>query len=164
MGKKVFKLETILDVQGRNFTGPERDKEGKVVREIARDAEGKPVMQVPRDQKGNPIPGVEPEPVYQIKTKKLEKDSFPELLKGLYLNIPGDLLTRQDTIYGTRMFQNIAAMKDGVLELDDDIHDWIKEKLKDDKIGIKIFGVDLYVVENAVDNFLRPHEPQSKKK
>lgn len=164
MGKKVFKLETILDVQGRPFTGPERDKDGKIVREITRDAEGKPVMQIPRDANKNPIPNVQPEPVYQIKTKNLGKDSFPELLKGLYLNIPGDLLTRQDTIYGTRMFQNIAGMKDGILELDDDIHDWIKEKLKDEKIGIKIFGVDLYIVENAVDNFQRPHEPQGKKK
>jgi hypothetical protein len=157
MGKKIFKLGEIKDVQGRPFRGPERDTEGNAVREAVLDAEGKPMMQVPRDQKGQPIPNCQPEPVYKIKTKALGKDSFPEILKALYLQIPPDQLTRQDTIEGTRMFQSIAAVKDGVLEIDDDVHDWIKKKLQDEKVGLKIFGIDLWVVEQAVENFERSH-------
>lgn len=158
MGNKVFKLAEMNDVQGRPYKGPDKDKEGNPIREPVLDADGKPVLQVPRNAKGDPVPDCQPEPVYRLKTKELGKDSLPELLKGLYLNIPPDKLTRQDTIYGTRLFQAIAVSKNGILEIPDDVHDWIKDKLKDEHIGIKIFGVDLYVIEQAVDNFEREHE------
>jgi hypothetical protein len=164
MGKKVFKLMEIRDVQGRIFRAPDRDPNGNVIREPVLDTAGKQMTQVPRNANGDPVPNCQPEPVYRLKTKELSKtEALPEILKGLYLNIPPDKLTRQDTIYGTRMFQNFAAITDGVLEMDDDIHDWIKEKLKDEAIGLKVFGVDLYVVEQAVDNFERKHEPSQKK-
>jgi len=155
---KVFKLKEILDVQGRGFKAPELDKEGIPIREPAKDSEGKQIMQVPRNAKGEATPNCQPEPMYRIKMKTLGKDSFPEILKGLYLNIPPDKLTRQDTIYGTRLFQAIAAIKNGTLEIPEDVHGWIGEKLKDENIGLKVFGVDLYVVEQAVDNFDRLHE------
>ena len=158
MGNKVFKLQEIKDVQGREFKQPELDPNGNPIREPAKDSEGKPIMQVPRNAKGEATPNCLPEPVYRVKTKSLGKDSFPEILKGLYLNIPMDKLTRQDTIYGTRLFQSIAEIKNGTLEIPDDVHDWIKDKLKDENIGIKVFGVDLYVVEQAVDNFDRLHK------
>lgn len=162
MGNKVFQLKEIVDVQGRPFQGPARDNDGNVIREVVRDAEGKPVMQIPRDAKGQPIPNCQPEPVYRVKTQSLGKDSLPEILKGLYLNIPRDKLTRQDTIYGTRMFQSIAASQNGTLEIPDDVHDWVKEKLKDEEVGKVIFMHDLYVVEQAVDDFERTHEKGEK--
>ena len=158
MGDKVFKLKEFKDVQGRAFRSPDHDAEGNVIREPVKDSEGKSVMQVPRNAKGEPVANVQAEPVYKLKTKELGKDALPEILKGLYLNIPPDKLTRQDTIYGTRLFQAIAASKNGMLEIPDDVHTWIKEKLKDENVGIKVFGIDLYVVEQAVDDFERLHE------
>jgi hypothetical protein len=122
-----------------------------------KDSEGNAVMQVPRNNKGEAIPNCHPEPVYKLRTKPLGKNALPELLKALYLNHPQDKMTRQDTIYGTRMFQSIAAATDGQLTLDDDVHDWIKKKLQDEAIGLKVFGIDLWCVEQAVDGFERPH-------
>jgi hypothetical protein len=158
MGKKVFNLHQLKDVQGRDFKGPVRDEEGNMVREKVLDDEGKPIMQIPRNPQGSPIPGCQPEQVYRFKSQALGVDCLPEMLKSLFLNIPADKLTRQDTIYGTRMFQNIRDITNGTLEIDDDVHDWIKEKLKDQNVGIKIFGVDLYVLEQAIDDFERLHE------
>lgn len=160
MGKdKVYKLTSDMkDVTGREFRTPERDGEGNTIREPVLDSAGKQIMQIPRNAKGEAIPNCQPEPVYRLRTKALGKDTFPEILKGLYLNIPPDKLTRQDTIYGTRLFQAIAASKNGVLTIPDDVHGWIGEKLKDENIGLKIFGVDLYVVEQAADDFDRLHE------
>lgn len=157
MGHKIFNLKELKDVQGRPFRAAERDAEGNVIRESVRDADGNPVMQVPRDRKGDAIPNCHPEAVYKLRTKVLGKDALPELLKAFYLSIPPDKLTRQDTIYGTRMFQRITAVSDGVLTIDDDIHDWLKKKLQDEAVGLKIFGLDLWCVEQAVDDFERPH-------
>lgn len=164
MGTKIFKLKEMRDVQGREFRGPERDAEGNPVREMVKDADGKPLLQVPRDARGLPVPDAQPEPVYRIKTRVLGKDSLPEILKGLFLNIPSDRLTRQDTIYGTRLFQSLGACNNGTLEIEDDVHDWIKEKLKDENVGLKIFGVDLYVVEQALDDYERLHVKSDSKK
>lgn len=162
MGKKVFKLTELVDVQGRPFRTAEKDTQGEVIRDPVKDSEGKVIMQIPRNAKGEAIPNCQSEPVYKLRTKELGKDALPELLKAFYLNIPPDKLTRQDTIYGTRMFQSIAAATDGVLTLDDDVHDWINKKLKtgdkaEDNIGLRIFSIDLWVIEQALDAFERPH-------
>ncbi len=162
MGNKVFNLVELKDVQGRPFRAAEKDSDGNVIRDPVKDAEGNPITQIPRDKKGDAIPNCHPEPVYKLRTKALGKDALPELLKAFYLNIPPDKLTRQDTIYGTRMFQSIAAATDGVLTLDDDVHDWIKKKLQtgekaEENIGLRIFGIDLWCVEQALETFERPH-------
>lgn len=161
--KKRFKLKEIKDVQGRPFRVPIRDDEGNPIMELRKDSEGNKLMQIPRDAKGMPVPNCQPEPVYRVKTRVLEKDALPELLKGIYLTLPADKLTRQDTITGTRMFSNIAEIKDGILELDADVHKWVREKLQDEAIGLKTFGVDLAIVEDAVDDFERLHEPKGEK-
>lgn len=161
--KKRIRLEEMKTLMGNSFREAERDEVGNAILEPRKDAEGKPIMQVPRDTKtGNAIPNAMPELVYQARTTVVKKP-LPMLLKRLYLQIPRDRLTRQDTIYGTRMFQNITDSQDGYIELDDDIHDWVKEKLKDEKVGLEIFGTELNVIEKAVDNFERLHEPQAKK-
>lgn len=160
--KKRFKLKEIKDVQGRPFRIPIKDDEGNPILEPRKDSEGNKIMQIPRDANGQPVPNCQSEPVYRVKTRTLDKDALPELLKGLYLTMPGDKLTRQDTITGTRMFANIADSKDGYLELDSDVHKWVREKLQDEAIGLKTFGLDLTVVEDAVDDFERLHEPKEK--
>lgn len=162
---KKVKLEEMKSILGRPFRNVVRDDEGNAIMDIRKDAEGKPIKQVPRDAQGNAVPGAMPELVYQARTEVMGDNALLELLKTLFLNMEtgGYKMTRQDIIYGTRMFQNIAASKDGILEMDEDIHDWVKKKLQDDSVGIKVFGVNLAIIEDAVDNFERLHEPKPPK-
>ena len=172
MAKKRFILKPMLDVRGRPFRIAETDDIGNPLLETRKDSDGKPIMQVPRNEHGEPVANAQPETVHVVKTRVLEKDALPELLKAVYLRIPGDKLTRQDTIYGTRLFQNINDAKDGVLELDDDVHDWIKKVLAREitadrgsekrELGLLIYGIDLYVIEQALEGFERLHEPKAK--
>ena len=172
MPKRII-LTDLKDINGRAFRDAEIDAEGRPILELRKDSEGKPLLAVPRDERGVPKPGVLPEPIYQNKTKELGKDALPTLLKTLYLRKPQ--LTRNDTIQGTSLFQNITSGRNGVLELDDGVYQWIKdlltktqnvkEKDKDDNIievehgvGLDIFGVNLGIVETALDNFERLHE------
>ena len=166
MERKRIKLEELRTIGGFPFRDAELDATGNIIREVVKDADGNPVKQIPRNDRGEPFSNVEPELLYQPKTKVLKLDALPSLLKRLYLNIPPNRCTRQDTIYGTRLFQNIAQSKDGYLELDDDVHKWVMKQLTDegpdgkgiDGVGLGIFGKNLQVVEQAVDNFERPHK------
>lgn len=159
MESKKIVLRDMLDVRGRPFKKVAVNANGEPKTKVRNDMNGKAIMQVPRNEHGEPVAGCMPEPVYDLETEALTKaKALPELLKLLYLTIPVAKLTRQDTIYGARMFQNINDIKNGTLELDDDIHKWVREKLQDEEIGLKIFGVDLYIIEQAVDDFERLHE------
>lgn len=160
---KKIKLEEMSTILGRPFRNAVRDNDGNAIMDIRRDSEGNPVKQIPRDSKGEAIYGTMPEIVYQTRTEPMGKEALLELLKSLFLNMEagGYKMTRQDIIYGTRMFQNITASKNGILEMDEDIHDWLKKKLQDDNIGVKIFGVNLAIIEDAVNNFEKLHEPKS---
>lgn len=163
---KRIKLEKMNTIMGRPFRNAVRDDDGNAIMDIRRDSEKNPIKQVPRDSKGEAISGAIPEIVYQARTEAMGKEALLELLKSLYLNLEagGYKMTRLDTISGLKMFQNIWASKDGFLELDEDVHDWISKKLQDENIGVKIFGVNLAIIEDAVNNFERLHEPKSKNK
>lgn len=170
---KRFKLEPLKQLNGMPFRKAVENEDGTPVLELRKDADGKPLMQMPRDAKGEPIPGTTPEPVYQIKTEPMGKETLGEVLKSFYLRMRGDEVTRQDNIFATTMFQNIAASKDGYLELDDNAHKWIREKLqakdiedKDGKVvpgvGLRLLGINLTTIENALDNFEKLHVPKEK--
>lgn len=163
--KKRIKLEEMKTLLGVHFREAERDDTGNTILETRKDAEGKVITQIPRDAKtGNAIPNAMPEPVYVARTHAV-KQPLPMLLKRLYLNIPRDKLTRQDTIYGTRLFQEVEDSEDGFVVIGEDTYDWVKEKLKDEDIGLEIFGTDLHVVEQALENlYNREGEPKAKPK
>ena len=161
--KKRIKLEEMKTLMGLPFREAERDETGNAIMEPRKDSEGKTIMQVPRDAKtGNAIPNAIPEPVYQARTFVVKKP-LPMLLKRLYLGIPREKLTRQHTIDGARLFQNLADSEDGFVVLDEDIHDKVKEWLRDEDIGLEVFGTELNVVERAMDNLYdREGEPKKK--
>jgi len=162
--KKRIRLEEMKTLMDLTFREAVRDETGNAIMEPRKDSEGKTIMQVPRDAKtGNAIPNAMPEPVYQARTIAIKKP-LPMLLKRLYLQIPREKLTRQDTIYGARLFGNIADSAEGFIELDEDIHDWVKEKLKDEDVGLEVFGTELSIIEQAVDNFERLHEKKAEEK
>ncbi len=164
----MFILKPLKNILGYSFRGVIRDEIGNAVMEILKDVEGNAIKQTPRGKNGEPLPGASPEIVYRAKTRELKEDALPDLLKSFYLNIPPDKFTRLDSIMGVKLFDSINKIKDNILELPEDVHDWIKKKLqleisKDEVIGTRIFGIDLAIIENALDDFEKPHEPQEKK-
>ena len=182
---KRIKLEVLKTVMGRPFITVDRDAKGNPIIEARLDDKGKQLMQVPRDENGNPVAGAQPEPVYQNKPVEMGLETLPELLKSLYLNLErtdrkleadDKHMTREDTIFGTKLFRDIDncldykdgkyVVKKGVthLELSEDVHLKVVEWLKDPKIGIRVFKLNLTVVEEAVDNFERLHVAAKDKK
>lgn len=161
--KKYIKLEEMKTLMGFHFREADRDNTGNPIMEARKDADGKVITQVPRDAKtGNAIPNALPETVFIARSHEVKKP-LPMLLKRLYLNIPRDKLTRQMTIDGARLFQDIEDSPDGTLVLHDDIYDKVKEWLKDEDVGLEVFGTDLNVVEKAMDNLVN-REGELKKK
>lgn len=168
---KMIKLEEIKTLTGNYFREVETNDDGSPILDLRKDSEGNPVMQIPRDpETGAPVPSTQPEQVYMPRSKEV-KEALPLLLKRLYLEMPLQKTTRQDTINGTLMFDQIAASPEGYLELSDEIYKWINTKLqdegagKDDKdkgIGLAIFGKNLQVVERALDNTETPKTYASK--
>jgi len=163
--KKRIKLEEMKTLMDLTFREAVRDETGNAIMEPRKDSEGKTIMQVPRDAKtGNAIPNAMPEPVYQARTIPIKRP-LPMLLKRLYLQIPREKLTRQYTIDGTRLFQNIADSEDGFLVLDEDVYDTVKEWMKNEDIGLEVFGTELHLIEQAMDNlYNREGEPKLKPK
>ena len=172
MAKRI-KLEEMRSITGQPFRRAVERDDGTPLLEKRKDADGKDIMQVPRNSNGEPMPNCYPEPVYQIRTEVIGKgETLPEQLKTLFLRIPRDKLTRQDTIYGTKMFLSIDKIQNGYPELDDDVPKWLREKLQDKEtegkdgvitpgIGLSIFGVNRTIVEEALENYERPHEKKA---
>jgi len=182
MEKKIL-LTPMKSITGQPFRKVVEDSNGNPVLELRKDSQGNPVLQVPRDEEGKPRPNVMPEPVYIAKTEVLdEHEALIAQLKRLYLNIPREKFTRNDTILGSAMIQDMEASKDGVLVLGEGVYKWlkgmlstvwtVKEKRKGEKdgevievehgIGLDIFGVNLSIIEDAFDNVEKPIESKKK--
>ena len=124
---------------------------------------GQPYLLAKRDSSGIVIfrkdrPG-EPE------TK--ESTDLLEILEHFILyNFPSiarDKYTRLDGIRVGNIYRSIKSVKNGILELDEPEHDWLKEKIGSDDIGAKVYLHDLTPLEDALDNFERKHQSKEEK-
>ncbi len=177
MAKRII-LADLKDITGKAFRDTVLNDAGNIVMEQRFDSQGKAIMAVPRNGDGVAIPGVAPEPVYVPETTPMGKGTLGNLLKVLYLRKPQ--LTRQDTINGTTLFQNLAASEgNDILELEESVYKWVKEllsnvhmeKVKGDDglitevehgVGLDLFGTNLGVIEDALDNVEKLHQPKGK--
>lgn len=165
--KRRYKLEKLTTLMEASFREVETDAEGNPILDLRKDSDGNPIMQIPRGENNEPMPNVQPDRVYTARSKVVEK-ALPLLLKRLYLEMPMQKTTRQDTINGTRMFAEIEASPKGELILSEDIVKWANEKLADEGkdgtpgIGLGIFGKNLQVIENALNSYDHSVEAKSK--
>lgn len=148
-----------------------RTLDGKLFKVGVEDENGLPVLTERKDKEGKIIMNNR-EPVYIPETRELKGDEcLPELLKIMFKRIEHP--TKQDIIYGTRMYDNIAKSPNGYLVLDDDVHKWIvttcnktyKVKSRDEEVaqefGATVWGINYIIIENVLDSFERPHEKAS---
>ena len=81
--------------------------------------------------------------------------------------IPNDKYTKKDAIHVGNVYRFIQiARKDktSILEIGEDDHDWLKAKLNDEAIGIRMFTKNSAIITDAVENIEKPHQPKEKEK
>lgn len=171
MKTKKVRLVQLEDIMGRKLRKAVRDENGNVIREKVTDENGLQLTEVVRDKDGNAL-GIQP--IWRTKTVEMSaEDCLPEMLLQFYLNIPVEVFYREDSLKGHRLSENIRESKkaaNGVLELDEDVHEWLRNKMKEmfpkekREVGVIVLGSNLPVIENALDDFERPKEAKEKGK
>lgn len=72
---------------------------------------------------------------------------------------PRGKYTKLDALRTGNIYRSLqAARGKDILELDEPEHDWLKSKLGDDAIGVRMFTHDVQIILDAVDNFVKAHE------
>jgi hypothetical protein len=138
---KTIKLEKLLTVIGKPF------------RKIVTDAAENPIFEEVLSAQGKPITGNDGVPVTRPKTEVMGNDALLFQLERLYLNMPADKMTRLDTFKGTELMRQIRKAREansGTMELSEEVYAWVQAKLADEAIGVKVFGANLTVIEEAV--------------
>ena len=148
---KRIKLEEITGLTGVPFIIPMFDETDKPITKMVPvfDTDGKVVRQS--------------EEYDVLMTKNLLDILAHFILRG----IPAKSYTKKDAIHVGNIYRSIAeARKDTteVLELGEDDHDWLKNKLNDEAIGVKMFMRNIPIVLDAVDNIIKPHQPKVEEK
>jgi len=79
-----------------------------------------------------------------------EDGTVDKVLRELVFQIPGDLMTGQDSIHGSRLYNQIwesLRKEDGLsLSIEDAEWEWAIRKLEDDKIGPKLLHMSHHKV------------------
>ena len=96
--------------------------------------------------------------------KTYPTNSLLEVLEYFVLRgQPRDKYTKLDALRTGNIYRSLKAAKGkDILELDEPEHDWLKAKLGDDNVGVKMFTHDVQIILDAVDNFVKLHEPKAK--
>ena len=76
---------------------------------------------------------------------------------------PRDKYTKLDALRTGNIYRSLKAAKGkDILELDEEEHKWLKAKLSDDSVGVRMFTHDVGTILDALDDFARKHEPTAK--
>ena len=111
--------------------------------------QGSPLLIVERDNLGNVVW----EDEGQGRPSMVEA-RMAQVLWALIMGLPGQTLTRQDSIHATRLYaqinKHLTQADDVNMNIEDAEYDWIIHSMKDDKVGVRIFGVNSYVIEQQL--------------
>lgn len=138
----------------------------RVMLEEVRRLTGEPYLLLKTDSKGDLVRKTDSAGKEMEEYETHESTSLVEILEQFVLrNIPGvarDKYTHLDALRAANIYRSLKAANNGVLELDEPEHDWLKAKLKDDAVGVRVFFHNVLPIEDALDNFERKHEPKRK--
>jgi len=116
------------------------------------DAEGQLILEEKEDNSGN-----------TVKVPKTHPADTIDILDVLIRNFPRERLTLENITHATRLKSQLIESRksgNGILTLEEAEHDWVKKMLRDEAVGVQIFGLNLMKVIEAVEDFERPHEPK----
>ncbi len=114
--------------------------------------EGKQLQMPDMDEMGKPV--------IQEDGPKMKDANLKDLLRLLIFTMPADKITMEDSIHAHRFFNQVSAATNGTLPIEDAEHDWIKKKVAE--YGPRIFGINAVMVQEALDDFDRLHDPKKK--
>jgi hypothetical protein len=117
---------------------------------------GKPFLFVERDTNDSVVLNDKGLPNL-IHTSKL----IDVLEQFILYGFPRDKYTKLDAIRVGNVYRAISVArkeKAAILEVDESEHDWLKEKVSADDIGVRMFTRDVTVILDALDDFERLHQ------
>ena len=115
---------------------------------------GRPFQVPARDEQDNVIWKDETRGIPEFTTATVDS-----ILIAIILGILPQLLTRQDSIHATRLYNQIkGSANDNLVLIEDAEWDWVMSKLANDNIGPKIFGVNLYVIEERLKELAKKED------
>jgi len=112
----------------------------------------------PKDLEGNAfrLPVIDPDgqPVLEDgKLKSVEGDLIANL-RALVKFFPRDKMTMANVIEANKLWRCLDASDGKVIVMEEGTHDWLRAQLKDDKVGVFMFGMNLPAILEAVDEFV----------
>lgn len=139
-------LEPVIGIEGGAIRLPTYNDDGSPVLEDVFEGEGK--------QK-------------KLVGKKLitKEANIIGLLELLIRNFPRERLTMENITHATRLKGQLIEGKEAgncVLVIEETEHTWVKKMLQDEAVGPKTYGMDLFSVIKAMDNFERKHKSLEK--
>ena len=93
---------------------------------------------------------------------KLKEATLADVGHELLRYFPKEALSMENITHGVRFKNQLMACKDGTLILEDAEYKWFDKMLKDETIGVRIYGFNLLAIQDAVDDFERLHQPKAK--
>lgn len=72
------------------------------------------------------------------------------VLDEIIMLFPREVLTNQDTIHGTRLYNQIHSASDGQLCIEDAEWEWLLKRLEDDKVGPRVFGMNAHSITEQI--------------
>lgn len=126
-----IEIAEVKNYRGGPLTIPVFDMSGKVVKTPVMNDDGNPA----KDAAGNMlfVPATQP-------------GTILELIEFMVLDFPRDQLTLKNITEATRIVTAISAVREKKLEtldLEDASYDWLLETLQNERIGVKMFGMNL---------------------
>lgn len=105
------------------------------------------------DYKGEPIKILKPD------NPEPEKLTVKQILWLILNNSP--IQTQNDSIQGMRLARTLDSSKDGIIEMEDGVHDWLKTVAE--KVTPQLFRVNGNLVyEHIKEGFEKPIQPNTK--
>ena len=89
-------------------------------------------------------------------------EDFKSILQCLVLNAPPPTFkTQNDSIQAMRLMQALDHLQDGFIEIEEGVHDWLKEKAVE--VTPQIFRINGNIVyEHIREGFEKPNQPKEK--
>lgn len=98
-----------------------------------------------------PVVADDGQPVIEDGQVKNTEGDLIAILRMMVKFFPADKLTMHNIIHGKKVWDCLDASDGKVIVMDEGVHDWVRDQLKDEKVGVQMFRMNLMGVVEAID-------------